>query len=175
MRVCDLCHEKPATIHVQESVHGRERTLHVCPTCAAREKLTPKALDSLSLTEFLYSFADLAAELGEDSERDAELDALECPTCGLTGAQFREHGLLGCPSCYAALAPCFGADRPTGGLPLPGPLAPPERDAEARRGLRDLQDELDRAVEAENYERAAILRDEIQELQQSATSENEVD
>ncbi len=100
----------------------------------------------------------------------------QCRSCGLTAADFRKHGRLGCPECYRdlalALAPMLAAmhrgaahvgKRPAGepvAEPSPVPAAPASP-AEPPPTLARLKAALAVAVNQEEYETAARLRDEI--------------
>lgn len=101
-----------------------------------------------------------------------------CPTCRTTFAEFKQHGLLGCAACYQffekQLAPLLerahdglsqhrGKSLASGAGPKPTDSALAE--VEARSDLlKRLKSELERAVQAEQYERAAQVRDEIRRL-----------
>ena len=93
-----------------------------------------------------------------------------CPQCGLTWAEFRQGGLLGCEHDYACfdkdLSPLLnraheGATHHLGKVPTRrgGTSVPAKRQLDVAR----LKKELQRAVEAEDYERAAKLRDQIRQ------------
>ncbi len=111
-----------------------------------------------------------------------------CPSCTLELAQFRSTGLLGCPDCYcvfqSVLAPLIersheGATHHTGKTPrlLSSPRhagSTPHADvslrdeqlaaairAERLKRIDTLRLQLADAVAAEQYERAARLRDEV--------------
>src|SRR4051812_6106211 len=110
-----------------------------------------------------------------------------CPSCGTGYLEFRQSGLLGCPECYKAfesqLGPLLeraheGGTHHTGRLPkralggAPNPSAPQPRamptppsptEVKAKR-ITQLQKQLDDAVKAEQYEKAAKLRDELRTL-----------
>jgi protein arginine kinase activator len=91
-----------------------------------------------------------------------ELARLACPACGLKYMEFRADGRLGCPHDYvvfrAGLEPLLQrihrADRHTGKSPRRA-AADPGRLAELLR----LRQQLRSAVEAEDYQEAARLRD----------------
>jgi protein arginine kinase activator len=106
-----------------------------------------------------------------------------CPTCRMTFAEFKQHGLLGCADCYktfeAQLAPLIeraheGGVHHVGKIPKRLGIKtapPPQQDpqlAERARRLAQIRAELERAVKAEEYERAAKLRDELRKLGEGA-------
>jgi len=119
---------------------------------------------------------DLLASLGkgEAEHLPTTADGGRCPACGATLQDFRESGRLGCPQCYSTFAAplrtllrrIHGASRHIG-----EPYAPPVTgagdavpdDLESLAAVRALREQLQRAVDAENFELAARLRDEIRE------------
>jgi protein arginine kinase activator len=148
--LCQVCESKPATIHLTE-IEGVQKTeLHLCEECAHEKGLTHGGPIPTGL-------ASLAGEKARTSD-------LKCPECGIGFEEFRMKGRLGCPRDYevfaSELAPLLekihGAQRHTGRLPR-GAAA----DAGRADLLRRLRRDLARAVQEENYEEAARLRDEI--------------
>ena len=116
-----------------------------------------------------FAMADLMLGLGASQELDAAVAGVElkCPRCGFSQADFKKSGRLGCPECYRTFAEGLSGllktmhkgTRHVGKAP------------EALRQSRDtidrlklLQKRLVKAVEDENYESAAALRDEIKLL-----------
>ena len=78
-----------------------------------------------------------------------------CPVCGFSVDNYRNTGHLGCPDCYKVFARELD---PTAEIE-----DEPETEAPALTRAR-LQKELQQAIERENYERAAQLRDQINAL-----------
>ncbi len=78
----------------------------------------------------------------------------QCPACGFTLEAYRRTNRLGCPDCYSVFAREFSTSH----------LAdnPAETDAPPSREL--LERQLREAIEREDYERAAQLRDELKAL-----------
>ena len=103
-----------------------------------------------------------------------EADAVPafCPRCGLSYTEFKAKGRLGCPGCYDAFAPVLepllekvhGKSEHRGRAPkrLESVLA-------SRRRVAELEAELQAAVQKEDYEGAARLRDRIRALRQETT------
>ena len=156
---CDKCN-KPATIHITEISDGQKIEKHLCEDCAAAEKITIKT--GLPISQLLE---DLVFQSGE-GEANA---SLVCDVCGLSFAEFRSQGVLGCPNDYEAfrtgLEPLLaqaheGADQHIGKVPHRAEPGQAKHTAVLR-----LRAELRRAIADEDYERAARLRDQIKELE----------
>jgi protein arginine kinase activator len=89
---------------------------------------------------------------------------LTCPDCGITYAEFRNGGRLGCPHDYDVFAEplrevlekVHGATEHLGKLPHRA-----GSDMTSQRELMQLRRQLQEAVETEQYEEAARLRDLI--------------
>lgn len=160
--LCADCHENPATVHFTQIVNDETETFHLCDACAeARGLKTSTAESDAPLSDFL-------SEMGAPIFTSATNANAACPRCGCTFRQFRKTGRLGCAQCYvtferemaALLRKIHGANAHLGIRNDPSGLPP---DSPAAR-LAALRRELREAVENEEYERAAELRDSILEL-----------
>jgi protein arginine kinase activator len=123
----------------------------------------------------LPAMAGLLAQhlaVGETAEELERLDQRACPVCGITFLQFRKQGRLGCPHDYVffekELEPLImnihGETTHTGKRP--------ERLAsgtQRRTELIRLRREMKEAIQAEEYERASGLRDEIRRVEESGS------
>ena len=160
---CDQCN-KPATVHLTEIRNGKKIEKHLCEQCAAQNEGLP-AKEHMPINELLTSF--VMAHSGLQKEM-----GVACEHCGLTWAEFRQSGLLGCEHDYEQfekdLTPLLaraheGASHHTGKIPARVGGATPVRKKVVDLGK--LRKELQRAVEAEDYERAASLRDAIRDAE----------
>lgn len=160
---CDHCN-RPATVHMTEVQHGKHVERNLCEQCHAKMAgIAPKA--HTPINELLTKF--VMAHSGVQSPT-----ATQCEHCGITWAEFRQNGLLGCAADYDQfehdLAPLIeraheGATHHVGKMP-----ARHGGGAAARKATIDiarLRKELQRAVEAEDYERAAKVRDQIKQAE----------
>lgn len=160
---CQQC-DSPATVHLTKIVNKERQELHLCQACASKHS-TPAM--ELSLSSILQSL--IGQHVGAVSE---ELSRLNCPTCGIKYMEFRADGRLGCPGDYevfrAGLVPILlrihRATRHVGKSPRKSAVA-----TSGASELLDLRQQLRRAVEREDYELAAHLRDTIR--QKEATDE----
>lgn len=158
---CDNCN-RPATVHMTEVRNGKHVEQNLCEQCAAKQQgIVGKP--HMPINELLTKF--VMAHSGVPSEQQI----VQCDQCGITWAEFRQNGLLGCASDYdhfeSDLAPLIqraheGATHHIGKTPA----GRSSELATSRRPTADvvrLRKELQRAVEAEDYEKAASLRDQI--------------
>jgi len=155
--LCQRCNKQQATIHLTEILNNEKRERHLCEDCAREEGVAIKA--QINLQDVLSGMLDAHESAGRDAN-------LRCPDCGITYAEFRNQGRLGCPHDYDVFAEplhevlekVHGATEHTGKLPLRAGC-----DTRGQRELMQLRRRLQDAVEAERYEEAARLRDLIHE------------
>jgi len=166
---CDNCGEREAVIHLTQIVDNTVTTLHLCEQCAAE-----KGVDTAEQVA-KYPLGDFLASLGEGAaaEGGAGADAA-CPSCGATLRDFRQTGRLGCAECYATFAPqlrdllrrIHGTTQHEGERYRgPGGGAPGRAGKDGAAGLAELKERLRHAIEAEDFEEAARLRDAIRGLE----------
>lgn len=162
---CESCGDNEAVVHLTQIENNEMNVVHLCEVCAAEQGLeTPSTPTGLPLADFL-------SEMGESSPSRATAPDARCPFCGLTFAEFREAGRLGCPQCWSAfethlqglLRRLHGATHHIGKVYLP----PDPTASEREKRLEALRRRLERAVELEDFERAAELRDEIRTFEPS--------
>jgi protein arginine kinase activator len=139
--------------------------LHLCETCAQ---------------QYLNQEQDESEGGGEPAQKEGDLpieeaDHLACPNCGITFREFRQQGRLGCPHDYIAFAKelkpllenIHGETQHTGKFPKRAPHA-----SQLQYRLIKLRSDLRTAIDEEEYETAARLRDEIQSLEKQFESES---
>lgn len=154
--LCELCKTTEATVHLTQVVEGSIKKLHLCEQCAQGSGFDVQG--PISITDIL---------LGMGGKReDAPVPSVErsCPRCHMRRTDFKKAGRFGCPACYETFAedlpPLLKAmhrnDRHVGKVPAS------ERDRlRASMELNRLKEKLEEAIESENYETAAALRDQI--------------
>ena len=159
---CDICGSNEAVIHIKQENGSEKLELYLCESCAASRGITATSGDvDLSVTNLLTGLVDT-------KECDpASAKKKVCPRCGMTVQKFKKEGRLGCNECYSAfskeisriLVKMYGRSQHRGKYP--------RRLMAYKTFLVDiekLKKQLDRAVKAEDYEKAALLRDRIREL-----------
>jgi protein arginine kinase activator len=166
--LCDLCHAAPAAIQFVEQRGNERKQISICQACAAKQGIHHDGSNfTVNIPSVIAALTGLAAA---QSVQQAVGPEPVCRHCGMTAAELREGGRVGCSHCYEAfesiLAPFIHraqAGTFHKGL-APRRLAPsPDKVdvAALRLQLRD-------AVKSERYEEAAKLRDRIRELEKKA-------
>lgn len=170
MAKCDNCGSDDAVVHLTQIVNDQMSTYHLCEKCAAAKGLETSGVQTnFPLTDFLAQMGS-----GEQPETPEGQEQVACDFCGLTFEGFKETGRLGCPHCWTTfegqlgnlVRRIHGSTNHVGKVYLP----PDPSVSERKRRIEGLRRKLDRAVETENFERAAELRDQIRELEPSSQS-----
>ncbi|NLX97659.1 MAG: DNA helicase UvrBC [Rhodopirellula sp.] len=165
---CQRC-DKPATFHITELTGGKPQELHLCEE-HARDYLTQSANEPATATSMAAALAQQMAQqmtVGQTAEELAKLDQQVCPVCGISFYEFRNQGRLGCPYDYTS----FESQLEPLILNIHGETEhvgkTPSRSAggsRRRTELIRLRREMKEAIEAENYELASELRDQIRRI-----------
>lgn len=158
---CQSCDKNEAVIHHTKVVNNEMQVQHLCHSCAMDQGIDATAPQaSAPLVDFL-------AQIGKGVAEEAATGG--CPSCGMTQAQLKQLGRLGCANCYAHFDQHLRnlLRRLHGGTQHMGKLsATPDSDEVDRKAqVQSLRRSLQRAVDAEDFEHAAALRDQIRRLE----------
>ena len=162
--VCEICGSAHAVVHFTQIENNQMSTTHLCEKCAAAKGVEdPDESVNLPLTGFL-------AQLGDEPTAEEPAESFgSCSFCGLTFSDFREAGRLGCPHCYTTfegylrglLRRVHGSTQHVGKVYLP----PDPAASDVEKQLEVLRHKLQRAVDSEDFERAAEIRDKIRAME----------
>ena len=162
---CQDCKKNDAQVHFTQIVNNEKMSLSLCKECAsARGFHSPLDNVPFPLAEIL---SNLTAGLPEKAI-GRDLEKIKCNNCGMTFGDFTRKGRFGCGECYRIFRPrlegimrkIHGASLHRGGIPkyegekmenLPVTIREEER----------LETELKKAIETEDFERAAEIRDKL--------------
>jgi len=155
---CQICGLREATTHIKQNINGQRSEQHLCSRCA---KENDAGFSLPDVFQSLFGVLPQSLPAAQQHRR--------CPKCGLSFAEIAQLGKVGCADCYRTfyeqLAPTIqrihGRVSHTDSQPVPP--VPAEESREAR--IIKLKAELQEAIQAQNFERAAELRDNIHELE----------
>ena len=183
---CDKCTKK-ATVHLTEIVDGKVMEMHLCEECAREQS---------SHMEQQFGLADLLAGLTDFGKQVPEVqkDGSACPKCGLTYEDFRKFGRFGCADCYIAfktqlktlLKKIHGSSvhlgkKPMMIIPIDGASSDAAVVVEDKPTVKvvvktvpmpvvetpdTLRHAMRKAIEREDFEEAARLRDLIRDMEE---------
>ena len=176
--LCQNCNQKEATTHIKRVVNGEAEEHHLCAECAKKLGYDHFLDDfSLSIPNFFSSFFHdtMPALKGAGVEH--------CGTCGSSFEDIVRSGMVGCADCYdkffdrllPSIQRIHGRARHAGKTPH-YTVEPDEKDAKAQAAepqtaeqqIASLQQEMLKAIDSQNFEQAAVLRDKIKELKGDA-------
>lgn len=153
--MCCSCKEKQATVHLTQITGDKMQKVDLCEECAKKKGVNEPTA---------FALADLLCGLGASSEMEASSGEVKCPQCNFTQADFKKAGRLGCPECYRTFAD--GLDKLLETMhkgtkhvgKVPYTL---QQSRELADKLKTLQKKLDKAIAEEDFESAAVVRDEM--------------
>ena len=163
--LCEKCHQKQATVHMQQIVNGIKTEIHLCQDCSTQEN-APISIEAL-FNGLLGSFLSMATE--KQSTQKFHVKYEPCQTCGMTYDDFKNAGgKLGCTDCYrffsreleSILKSVQGSTRHEGKFPQKY-----GQDMFQKREANRLRELMQKAIENENFEEAARLRDEVRSIE----------
>jgi len=161
---CDVCQSKEATVFLTQIVDGKMQKVNLCENCSKEKGVNDPTG---------FALTDLLLGLGASQEIEKSPSSVKCPICGFTQADFKKTGRLGCSNCYMVFTDGIGpmlknmhkGTQHTGKTP-----AAFHKIREHSEKIKTLQENLTKAIEAEEFELAANLRDEIRQAEAALAS-----
>jgi len=168
---CQQCSAAEATVHIKTIKNDKVTELHLCEGCAKERGFHSMVTQGKSsLANQIIWMAEKLYPAGSEA-----ISGVQCSHCGLTYSDFLSTGRLGCEVCYRdfekqlkqILRKIHGSVRHTGKAPGK------EGDQfERRRMIQKLHEDLERAIEREEYELAAEIRDRIRNIETPEAAPN---
>ena len=154
---CDVCKINDAVIFLQEVRGTQKKELHLCLECAKAkgiptpnpgEKFDP---EKLSLEKIISAMSEKKS----------------CKVCGRSLDDIKRYRSVGCPACFSNFTSEIKALLKKDGEEKTYCGSFPRHVSDGRSVLQDriiLQEKLEESVAKEDFEKAAIYRDKIKEL-----------
>ena len=165
--ICEKCQQRQATVHMQQTINGWKTETYLCQECASHSDphISPP-LEQI-FQGLMAAFAAPHIHQQASGDLQARQD-YKCPSCGLTYVAFRNAGKIGCAECYvtfrtqmdAILKNIHASAQHQGKFPRKT-----GQNMMLRRKAEHLRLSLAKAVENEQYEDAARIRDQIKEIE----------
>ncbi|SDM39987.1 UvrB/UvrC motif-containing protein [Halarsenatibacter silvermanii] len=168
---CEKCGEREANVHMTKIVNNNKKEVHLCSQCAEKSGQISISGDPFSFQKMFSGFMQ-----PDRSRSPSPREKLECDNCGLTYREFTEKGLFGCAECYDSFAEGVdyvvgrvqGGSEHRGKVPRRG-----DRKSRLEEKISSLRQDMEEAVDREDFERAAELRDKVKELESRMEAEDE--
>lgn len=156
--ICEHCRKRTATTHITETINGVTKKMDLCSFCASELGLSGY-MDNMNIGSLLSSVFL--------SDAPARREEKRCPVCHTGRSRIIETSKAGCAECYRVfrtelLSPIekiHGKASHIGKRPMAEPSIETKENELSR-----LSEELKTAIEAEDFEKAARLRDEIKAM-----------
>ncbi len=162
MKACDICKEGEGVIQLTQVEGTGIRQLHLCEKCAAERGVqTAVEVAKPEITSFLQTVQQHALA--------GQGDAARCTFCSSSFRDFKSTGRLGCAHCYEAfemslrelLRRVHGNARHVGRKYD----VPDAAEGTSVGTANELRAQLSRAIQGEQFELAATLRDQLRGLE----------
>lgn len=159
--LCEKCKQREATTHVRNRVNSRYSEYMLCDECAREMGFSSFISDMHSdFTSFFDSL--LSNALPERS------GATRCRKCGASYTDILNDRRVGCEECYSTFKDELskGIKRVHGSSSYVGKVPKAyEEQIRKENEIKKLKEELDECVKAQQYEKAAQIRDRIKEME----------
>jgi protein arginine kinase activator len=149
-------------VHLTEIIDEQMNELHLCEECAHQKSLQME--QQFGLSDLLGGLAEFEKPI---KEKETAI-TVKCANCGLTYADFKKIGRLGCSECYTAFKRYLGPLlKKVHGSIIHFGKSPFKvtKVSDKKADLQSLRNQLQRAIETEAFEEAARIRDKIKELE----------
>lgn len=163
--LCQICGKSEATVEFTEIINDEVKQLHLCDQCAKEKGIEME--QNFSIADLLAGMSDLGIKSRDDDV------SIKCKKCGMSFEDFQRVGRFGCGDCYIAfrknllplLKRIHGSTRHIG----KSPKEVDDTDGKKKISVaQDLRQRLQRAIDSEEFEEAARLRDRIREIEKKA-------
>ncbi|WP_020006462.1 UvrB/UvrC motif-containing protein [Salinicoccus albus] len=163
---CESCNEREATIHISKGSGLGKTERFLCEQCA-----NASFEDEFSYPDDSFNIHQLLKSLSQQQPKRQERKRQQCETCGSTIESIVHNGKFGCPDCYRT----FDRQVPeiitrvqshqtehVGKVPKKS-----QSQIKVKRELEQLKGKLSALVESQEFEQAAVVRDEIKALEEA--------
>ena len=179
--LCELCkHNDAEGVLHRKDANGEDEELYVCRKCLAAANASSdtdaqNASVSLKPTiitpdgepppEFIQNFLDAAVGLIEGVVNSEKIPhEPKCRVCGSTWAKIKEMRAVGCPDCWSQFAKEIRKEFLCGSYGPKHVGNIPEKTSDGKPSRAFLEKELEKAVERQNYRKAAQIRKQLDAL-----------
>jgi len=161
--LCDNCKKREATVRYEESINGKNTKINLCSICSQKLGI----LNNNFMDSMLFSFFDEPLAIGYKEVKEDK-----CNKCSYIFSDYAKTGLLGCNECYTTFEGKLS--------PIVKKIQGKQEHIKEKKNIKNenesinnskneidvLKQELNTAIEKEEYEKAAVIRDKIKALQE---------
>ena len=165
--LCEKCNKNIANVYLKNNINGSITENYLCSSCAGElygqnyMSLFGSDFDSDVFNMFNLNKIALPSASAEITKNNA------CPMCGSVFSDIIQSGKAGCGKCYetfkSELEPnvirIHGTAKHTGKIPKNM-----SAQISAKRKIEELNAKLKKMIAGQNFEEAAVIRDEINKI-----------
>ena len=164
---CQKCNQRTANTHITQVINGTKTEMYLCHDCA-NENQELFSFKSPFDNEFENLFSGFWETHPSVKVLSSPTAMQKCDNCGLTRAELMNQGKPGCSNCYTVFASqltrplkqIHGSAKHSGKVPEKA-----GKELRLAQKVKSLESKLNIAINEQNFEEAAIIRDQIKALQ----------
>lgn len=166
--ICENCKQRPASVTITQNRNGHQITKHFCDVCSQQVKVDSN--EQLSMQQLFADWFGIPTwSTNAPKNHHTEPEMITCEGCGMSYNQFLQEGKFNCPTCYETFREQLpqimkrlhnGATKHIG--KVPGAV---NEMYQLKQQIEQVRNDMKKAVEEEQFEKAAILRDEAKALE----------
>lgn len=166
--LCQNCKKHEATSHIKSVVNGEYTQLHLCSSCAGK----------LGYGDVFSGFGfDLGDFFGNFFSKPkaslASSNTVRCSKCGMSFEEIVKTGKIGCADCYEkfyemllpSIQRIHGKTQHNGKTAKVAEHSGDKKEKTKEEIIEELKAEMKVAIEEQNFEKAAELRDKIKGME----------
>lgn len=167
--LCEKCKKNEARINLVKIINGEKQQIWLCEECAKNISNIPFLSSIPEGAGFPFQEVLNGLLTGvENVQKNVKEEKPVCPTCGLTYDEFKKIKKVGCSDCYFVFKNPIKAIIKNASNEKAHKGRIPQRirnEFNQRDRLKSLKKQLQILISNEEYEKAAIIRDEIREIE----------
>ncbi len=164
---CQKCNQRTANTHITQVINGAKTEMYLCHDCA-NENQELFSFKSAFDNEFENLLSGFWGTHSGGKTLSSSPNTKKCDNCGLTLAELMNNGKPGCSKCYTVftqqltrpLKQIHGSAQRTGKIPEKA-----GKELKLAQKVKVLENKLNIAIGEQNFEEAAVIRDQIRALQ----------
>src|SRR5690625_305011 len=175
---CSECKKRPATLHYTQIINGQKTEVQVCEICATKKGYMNNTEETYSLHDLLtglFNFSSSPLEFQKDNIFHS-IDELQCSKCNMTFNDFQRIGKFGCAHCYKTFKVKLDSifRRVHSGNTKHNGKIPKRQGAHlnTKKEIELYREKLQQLIEQEEFEKAAVVRDQIKKLEIEKKGDN---
>lgn len=157
--LCQNCNKNQATTHIKKIINGSFKERYLCNECA----------EIIGYKNFLSEFAgDFNSFFGFGDKKVLSTETVRCECCGSSYEEIARTGKVGCAECYKvfkkkimpSIIRIHGNTTHTG--KVTSTVSP---SVKVKNTIAQLKIELSKAIDEQEFEKAAEIRDKIKSME----------